>query len=336
MEIEFKNLYKIKLATKNDDEDFLKALRIYNDETPPEIKTDTNEIRLWIDNKDASVDFSFFVFILYLDKEVIGFSQISFFQKIKTAFIDYMTFKKDYKVNTAFFPCLSLIQTFMKENNYNADYWITEINNKGNGEKIDTESVFLRKLISLENFGAIDIDYYQPSLGNENFESAISAKLYIKSESNRELKELNKETVLTMIKTIYYSYYFQWYKVILPSEDLEKYRKELDLSFAKIEKSISTDPIKISLTFYESTSHHDSQTTAGPLPAKSSKKKFLYPVAFVGLALFLPLLIFLVYRFILNYFGVQTDALINAFGPAIAACLTALITIWTTTKIKKD
>ena len=40
--------FSIKRVTKTSDEDYIKALRIYNDTTPFEIKTSTNEITFWL------------------------------------------------------------------------------------------------------------------------------------------------------------------------------------------------------------------------------------------------------------------------------------------------
>lgn len=43
--------FSIKHVTRTSDEDYVKALRIYNDTTPYEIKTPTNEITYWLSNK---------------------------------------------------------------------------------------------------------------------------------------------------------------------------------------------------------------------------------------------------------------------------------------------
>lgn len=40
--------FSIKHVTRTSDEDYVKALRIYNDTTPYEIKTPTNEITYWL------------------------------------------------------------------------------------------------------------------------------------------------------------------------------------------------------------------------------------------------------------------------------------------------
>lgn len=58
--------FSIKHVTRTSDEDYVKALRIYNDTTPYEIKTPTNEITYWLSKQKISTPFEIYVFILVL------------------------------------------------------------------------------------------------------------------------------------------------------------------------------------------------------------------------------------------------------------------------------
>lgn len=332
MEYILGNSYKVKLISKNDDEDLLKALKIYNDETPPEIKTDTNQILQWIEYDTNNLNFKFMIFVIYLDEEVIGFSEIAYFHKIKTASIDYITFKNGYRVNAVFFAAFSLIQNFMESIGYITDYWLSEISYKNKGQQIDKESSFLKKLISMENFGMIDMEYYQPSLGELNYESSFEARLYVKSKASDDLQNLSKLTVLSMVETIYYSYYLEWYRLFLSSENLENYKKDLDISFQKIKNSISKDPILVSIETFKNHSE-ESQKTSGSVPAKKIKNKIFFPLIAFLLFLF-PLVIFVIYYMTLKNLGFEVEnSLISILGPTIGACLTAVVGIWLSKKI---
>ena len=41
--------FAIKRITKPSNEDYISALKIYNETTPPDIKTNTNEITYWLE-----------------------------------------------------------------------------------------------------------------------------------------------------------------------------------------------------------------------------------------------------------------------------------------------
>lgn len=230
------NCYKIKLISKSDDEDYIKALKIYEDQTPVEIRTASNEISYWIDkSRDDNADFNFMVFAVYLDNVVIGFSETAYFSHNRFVLFDYITFSKDFRVNAVFFPVFSLIKNYFKDRmNFSVDYWITEISDRENGKQIDKESAFLKKLIYMENFCCIDIDYVQPQLGNNNFESSFQCKLYL--QTNSEISQLSRDTVDSIVKNIYYSYYFNWYIPFLEESELKLYKINLDKHYSYFKK----------------------------------------------------------------------------------------------------
>ena len=71
---QFEHRFRIRRVLKASDDEYVAALRIYNETTPYEIKTNTNEISYWIDKKAESSPFEVLAFILYIDSEVIGLS----------------------------------------------------------------------------------------------------------------------------------------------------------------------------------------------------------------------------------------------------------------------
>jgi len=75
MNDKFEHKFAIKRILKETDSGYHQAIRIYNETTPVEIKTNTNEIVHWL-NKEGH--FKTMVFVLYFDEEVIGFSMIGY------------------------------------------------------------------------------------------------------------------------------------------------------------------------------------------------------------------------------------------------------------------
>lgn len=330
------NCFKIKLIQKSDDEDYLQALKIYNDETPTEIKTASNQISYWITKDTSNFKFKFLIFAAYLGDEVIGFAEIAYFNVQPTfALIDYMTFKETFKVNAVFFPIFNLIKYFMKDNNLNVDYWITEINNKENGTNIDKESIFFKKLICIENFGSINTDYFHPSLGESNYESSFVAKLYIKT--NDIIKQLSRETVLSIIKTIYYSYYWEWYKPFTSINDINEYKQQLDVNFEKIKLNLM-DQAQVPIESHNCVlSEINSNSTSRIIPAKNVKKKYTLPFVLLAVIAF-PIIIMLVYEKIFKLFGynLSSTTMTPAIATILAAALSGSILIWSTLRKKND
>ncbi|MHA7965228.1 hypothetical protein ACX93W_13875 [Paenibacillus sp. CAU 1782] len=323
------NCYKVKLITRADDEDYIKALKIYEEQTPVEIRTNSNEISYWIDNGKENEDFTFMVFAVYLDNTVIGFSETAYFSKNRLVLFDYITFSKDFRVNAVFFPVFSLIKNYITEKmRFIVDYWITEISDRDNGKQVDRESAFLKKLIYLENFCYIDVNYIQPQLGDNNYESSFNCKLYL--QTNGEIRTLSKETVNNIVKSIYYSYYYNWYAPFLAEESKKrKYRSNLDNIYKDFQESISSKssiPVKYNTTL---TDNDSSQTTSGSVPASINKSKAIKYVMLVCSIIVIPVVIVIASTYVLKLFKVQTDVYM-ALAPAIISA----IIVWLTNKRK--
>ncbi len=57
--------FAIKRITKPSNEDYISALKIYNETTPPDIKTNTNEITYWLEQNRNELPFEIMLFSLY-------------------------------------------------------------------------------------------------------------------------------------------------------------------------------------------------------------------------------------------------------------------------------
>ncbi|WJM10688.1 MULTISPECIES: hypothetical protein [Paenibacillus] len=323
------NCYKVKLITRSDDEDYIKALKIYEDQTPVEIQTATNEISYWIEKSKDSVDFTFMVFAVYLDNTVIGYSQTSYFSQNRFVLFDYITFSKDFRVNAVFFPVFSLIKSYFKDRmNLPVDYWITEISDRDNGKQIDKESAFLKKLLYMENFCSIDIDYVQPQLGGTNYESSFPCKLYL--QTNSEIFQLSKETVNSIVKSIYYAYYFNWYVPFLKDSELKIYKSNLDKHYDYFKKSIY-DKESISVKYNKNLlDDAHSQITSGSVPASKKKSKTLKYSFFVSCVIVIPILVVVLSNLLFKIFGFELD-ITSSFSGIMPAVLSAIV-VWLTSR----
>ena len=114
--------FSIKRVVKTSEDDYIKALRIYNDTTPFEIKTPTNEITYWLNKQKVSTPFEIYAFILYLNDEVIGLSMTTYVKKTKIVVDEYLAVFEQYRIQTIFLVYESLIQNYYKETGIEISY----------------------------------------------------------------------------------------------------------------------------------------------------------------------------------------------------------------------
>ena len=62
--------FSIRRLDRSTDSDYTAALKIYNETTPYEIKTNTNEIAFWLDRKDSTDPFESMFFALYYSENL--------------------------------------------------------------------------------------------------------------------------------------------------------------------------------------------------------------------------------------------------------------------------
>lgn len=219
--------YTIKLFENSTSEDFTEALDIYLDEMPSELRTASNEIIYWIDNYNGLFDDKLLVFGFYENENLIGFSQCLYFVKECFITIDYFVISANYRGNHSFQMIIALLKEFFKKYKFEYNFIVTEI---------DSENKSLVQLLKTNGFGEIQSQYFQPSLGINNFDSLIEAKLlYFPAYEDKVIK---KETYKMIIETLYFKHYSRWYSAFLGDKDLESYKSMIEDNKAKIFKTL--------------------------------------------------------------------------------------------------
>ena len=100
--------YSIKSLTSIKDRDYVEALKIYMKSIPADVRTNTNEIASFVAKPEDSNRKMYF-FALYHQGEVIGYAQFALLKKARILFLDYIAFETNYKINSAFYPFMSII-----------------------------------------------------------------------------------------------------------------------------------------------------------------------------------------------------------------------------------
>lgn len=235
--------YSIELVRKSDDPEFIESLKIYDLVTPVDIKTDPNDLSLWVEKNSQT--FKTYIFKLFCNDNLIGLAMTTYLINTKIMLLEYIAVEKSYKKNIVYLSCINLLgQYFNQEESYSINYWLTDINNKNNGHESDSESKILNMILDLEGYKKVDAKFITPELGITDI-PGFEAYFMIKTTDS--IKSISKNTYRGIIKSIYYEYYLPWYQKILNKNDFKLYEDQLNSTYKKLDIQITqvTDPIKV-------------------------------------------------------------------------------------------
>lgn len=320
--------FSIKRVGKTTEDDYIKALRIYNDTTPFEIKTPTNEITYWISKQKVSTPFEVFAFILYLNEEIIGLSITTYIKKTKIVVDEYLAVYDQYRIQTIFLVYESLIQNYYKEKGIEISFYLTEISYKEHGKEMDRESRISLKMLCIEEYGKIDALYYALPLGLENHESNFVAHIYIKGVE--PVQSISPKTYQDIVDSIYYDYWYTWYNAVLPSTEIEIYKKLIDKNFELIKESITNNNNKSTVSVLHSNCNYldvDADISKGAIPAKKQTQYHDF-LLISPIIVILPLLIIWGYSEALKILGLSISNVSTMVGTIISAVITSLTTLF--------
>lgn len=320
--------FKIRRIEKSIDADYAAALKIYNETTPYEIKTNTNEITMWLDWKDNTVPFESMFFVLYYADMLSGFAMMTYIRSQRIVILEYIALAAQYRVNTVFFTYINLLESYLNTNQYDVAFLLNEVSNRRNGNDIDKESQIFSKLLCIEGYGKVDAPYLTPPLGTNNYESSFDAFLFAKSAGN--IHALERQTYLDIIKSIYFDYFLTWYTYVLPQNEVEQYSEMLNKCFDSISKKLGTITI-VPVIYSECPILQNSNQivkTSGLPPTVQKKPKLVLYFLLAMLLIICPIIIVLCYNYVLSLLSIPMGAASDIIGNCLGAILTAGATLY--------
>ncbi len=243
------------------------------------IKTNTNEITYWMSQRNSHSSFEVFTFSLLLNNEVIGFSMMTYLQNSKAMIFEYISLVSQYRVNTVFLAFINLMQNYPMEKGIDVNYFVVEISNKEDGTSIDKESRLFKKLICLEDYGIINVNYSVLPLGLDD-EGSFDAKIHIKSSD--KITSMKRKTYLDIVSSIYFDYTVNWYKAFLDVKEVESF-EESAKSYFKLIKRKCDNKDNIEIVYNDCPIYDESVfiSTTGHLPSSSKIRDYgKYPIIF--------------------------------------------------------
>ena len=321
LDLEYK--FSIRRVTKTSDDDYVKALSIYNGTTPSDIKVGTNEITYWLQEKNSLEAFSLYVFVLHLNEQVVGMAMINYITKRKILIYEYMALKDEFRLNSVFMAFNSLINSYLSTR-LDVAYTVVEISNKYDGTNIDKESVFFKKIMCMEGFGIIPEKYYTLPLSVEDYEGSFEAFLYIKS--NDIIKKISRETYLEIVNSIYYDYTLPWCSKMLSQEDAEHYKLIVDKMYSNI-LSAKNNGGTIEISYPDCPLNKGvgrDRTDGSPPAAKKNNSKV---VVTWSILVTTPIFVVVAYTYFLKFFNISIGEVSSTLGSIFGAIATLFLTL---------
>jgi len=259
-------------------------------------------------------------------------AMLSYIPSTRIVIYDYIALKEQYRVNAVLFAYASLIQNYMSLKRYDISYYMVEISDKNDGKSVDKESRLFKKLICLEGFGRIKAKYQTLPLGLDHYESRFNAYIYIKANDTLEI--ISKETFLRIVHSVYYEYYLSWYLPVLSSDELRRFKENVD-RYYNSQKAQVSEEIQFEIEYVNcnllGNLHIDK--SFGYLPNKHKRGIGKYPLIFL-LVLLGPPFIIGVYNYILNLLGISISTVNSIVGGAFSSMLSTITALLIVNKKK--
>lgn len=226
--------YKLKRFRTARDPDFAAALLLYVRNTPPPVRTDTNEITHWLENFTRQFGDPFYVFGFYRDGQLVGFAEAAYLTEEHLVVFDYLVIDELNRRNNVFFEFVDHLKRYVESEHPEYRYGVVEAC-YGPGQEVPSqECALLTRLLKVQGFRVIRAPYYQPRMTLEDAESEMRGDLLIWSPT--PIDSLKTETYLGLVRAIYYRYYLPWQSII-PAEE-EEYRAHLQHLYSRMEREI--------------------------------------------------------------------------------------------------
>jgi hypothetical protein len=234
-------LYELKRFKSSRHPDLLDALKLYVNYTEPALRTDTKEIMHCLDTWNSDYEDPFYVVGLYLNNELIGFSELAYFIQEKFVIVDYLVVDKEHRGNNTFYHFIEGIREFLQKENIEYNYIVGEVACYQENLEPPESSKLLIRLLKIAHFGVVKCNYYVPRVGIYDYESEMRSIMMIYSMN--DTTQIKKETFFQIVKAIYFKYYQRWHNLFVNESEKNRYDKELKSLVRKMEDQLENKKV---------------------------------------------------------------------------------------------
>ncbi|MEO6324234.1 MAG: hypothetical protein ABIT01_01005 [Thermoanaerobaculia bacterium] len=207
--------YRLERFRSARDPSFLRAVQIYLRNTPPSLRTNTNEIAHWLEHFRIGLPVEFYVFGFLADNDVIGYAELAYIASAHLFAVDYLVIDEQYRGNNTFFEFSHQLRAYLTSAHPEYRYVVAEVAHASLTVEPSPQSRLMIRLLKLQGFHVIRAPYFQPALGLDNLEGELRASLLVHSID--ELPALRTTTYLAIVQALYFEYYLPWYTLYAES-----------------------------------------------------------------------------------------------------------------------
>ena len=303
--------YALRRYLSSKDRDYQAAVDVYLTNIAPGSRTNSNEITYWVDRYPGQFEDEFCVCGFYSDGRVVGFAEFVYFRKERLVFFDYLVLHRNYRTHGEYFQFAKMLKSLIDKERFEFDYAAAEVAYDSAGVTPSERSLALVELFKLVGFSVADCQYYQPPLGLENPQSDMRAYLLV--TAREKIHFLKRDTLLDIVKTVYYKHYGRWYAAFL--DQPERYTTILDSRIRDLERdTASKDVVVLNGTKL----NHPPFPTSAPRRAKRH-----FPLLMACLASLLILFVCSGLLFLQHAFSAPNTVLVVILTGAILICAVA-------------
>lgn len=252
--------------------EYFEAMRIYTQSVEYIQKTNTSEIKYWIEHCKKFPLGDLFFFVLLSNDNVIGYAELAYIEKSRILLTDYITIDRQYNSNSAFYSFYWLIIDYINKQGLDYDFITKEILCK-----YDSTNIYLSeiKMYELENFKVANCLYIHPMLEKTNEESEKESLLMIYQKA-LDSHQIKNNTYVSIVKTVYL-YYQAWDDPFIELSEKQDYLKKYERYLNLITNAFDNNDYVI-MNGYPKKHSYSSDDKSIPSKTKSIQNALIYTI----------------------------------------------------------
>jgi hypothetical protein len=223
----------------SDERDIDRALKIFIRNTPPMLRTKTNQIRTKI-SAPVTSEGEFYFAALYRGDAVIGFAMFGYYPRTRLIVFDHMVIEKEQRGSSAFYIFAQLLNDAIENLDIEVDFIAVEIEQGSDFAGVHAEGKELVRLLGQVGFGEVHVEYVIPSTEVQNFQARYAGVLVLRGQ--QKLYHIRREELLDICSSIFFEHYLPWYADFFGDRtaDYDEYLRKL---FDEFQARLRNQPI---------------------------------------------------------------------------------------------
>ena len=238
-------VHELRRFKRASDLDYQAALQLYTRLIPGPVRTQSNEITVWLESYSQFKPDEFCVFGFYCNNAIIGYIQFAYFAQERIVAFDYLLLHEQHRTHGQYFLLIELLKKWLDEQNWEIDYIVAEVAVDFAPREVNKQPPLI-ELFKQAGFAVADCPYYQPQLGLDNQQSDIQAYFLIRP--SEPMSFIAPSVFIKLVETVYFKHYKRWYMPFL--DEHSRYEQLLVERFSEIKtivggmKAIELDGVK--------------------------------------------------------------------------------------------